>query len=323
MAKRGFKSIYQLRDEIYHQREQGVVKGSYCGFEGFYQYYSMKPQATTYVYGHPSSGKSLFWLEVSLNLTELYGFNHALFSPETGKPASIAGKLIAMFLKKPFYKEIVGCASDNEIERAMTVLNEHFHIASDEEDFRNVEDFYEYCDQIEQDTGKFLHQTVIDPYNELTNDSAGEARDIYTGKQLKYVRLNAVKKNRHNTIITHVRDIPQQKGKDANGNDIMFYPPAKPQEILNGQEFHRKGMMMVSVWRPTKGLVDQNGVPFQSNETRLIVQKYKDEHSGELGACSVYYDRSRGRYYEMIDGRERFAGLKLKNHIYTSNETPF
>jgi len=314
--RRGFKTVFAMRDEIFASWKAGVVKGQYCGFENFYNFYSMKPGATTYVYGHPFAGKSLVWFEMCLGLTELFGYNHAIFSPETGKASSIMIKLISMYLKKSFYKGFHNSASEQEIDMAITHLNEHFFIAADDEDFKDLEDYYEYCDQIEKDNNKFLHQTIVDPYNELENNFAGEARDMYTGRQLKLCRLNAIKKNRHNTIITHCRDILPLKSKDDNGNEFSYYPAPRPQEILNGQEFHRKGMMMVAVWRPSQGLKDEHGRPFELNETRLIVQKYKDEHSGELGAASVFYDKHSYRFYELYNGVQRYSAKKEITNPY-------
>ncbi len=306
--KRGFKTIYELRDQIFTEWEKGIVRGSYCGFEGFYNFYSMKPQATTYVYGHPFAGKSLIWFEVSMSLTELYGYNHVLFSPETGSSSKISIKLISMYLRKNFYKGFHNSATEQEIDKAITHINQHFFITADDEDFQDVNDFYEYCDQVSQDNDKFIHQTIVDPYNELESRMNGEARDVFTGKQLKNCRQNAIKKKRHNTIITHCRDIQPLIAKDENGNQFSYYPAPRPQELLNGQEFHRKGMMMVAVWRPHPLLKNEHGMPFEKNETMLIVQKYKDEHSGDLGSASVFYDKAKHRFFENFNGRDRYSG---------------
>jgi hypothetical protein len=152
----------------------------------------------------------------------------------------------------------------------------------------------------------------------------GEARDIFTGKQLKNCRQNAIKKKRHNTIITHCKDIQPLKAKDEFGNEFSYYPAPRPQELLNGQEFHRKGMMMVAVWRPNLQLKNDNGIPYQENETVLIVQKYKDEHSGSLGASSIFYDKHQHRFYEKWNGNIRYSG-KRENQITSPlvTETPF
>lgn len=321
MAKRrGFKTVFQLRDQIFDEWEKGIVKGSYCGFENFYNYYSMKQGATTYVYGHPFAGKTLAWFEISMSLTELFGYNHAIFSPETGTASKVMVKLISMFLRKSFYKGFPNSATEQEIDKALTHLNEHFFISADDEGFEDVNDFYEYCDQISQDNDKFIHQTIIDPYNELEAKLNGEARDIFTGRQLTNCRKNAIKKKRHNTIITHCKDIQPLTAKDDNGNQFSYYPAPRPQELLNGQEFHRKGMMMVAVWRPHLSLKNENGVPFERNETLLIVQKFKDEHSGELGSASIFYDRLKHRFYERFDGRDRFSSKKETQNTIT---TPF
>jgi hypothetical protein len=322
--KRGFKTMFQLRDQIFNEWEKGIVKGSYCGFENFYNNYSMKQGATTYVYGHPFAGKSLVWFEMSMSLTELYGYNHVIFSPETGEAKKISAKLIAMYLRKNFYKGFQNSATEKEIDKALTHLNEHFFLSADDEDFSDLTDFYEYCDQISQDNDKFIHQTIVDPYNELESRMNGEARDIFTGKQLKNCRQNAIKKKRHNTIITHCKDIQPLKAKDEFGNEFSYYPAPRPQELLNGQEFHRKGMMMVAVWRPNLQLKNESGLPYQENETLLIVQKYKDEHSGSLGASSIFYDKHQHRFYEKWNGNIRYSG-KRENQITSPlvTETPF
>lgn len=323
MAKRrAYKNIIQLRDKIFDEWDRGIVKGSYCGFENLYNFYSMKAEATTYVYGHPFAGKTQAWLEISLGLTELFGYNHAIFSPETGASHKVGIKLISMFLRKSFYKGFQNSATEQEIDRAITHLNEHFFIAADDEDFESLEHYYEYCDQISQDNDKFIHQTIVDPYNELESKMGGEARDIYTGKQLKFCRINAIKKKRHNTIITHCKEIPPIKQKE-DGIEFYYYPAPAPQQILNGQEFHRKGMMMVAIWRPHVLLKDEHGVPFRDNETHFIVQKYKDEHSGEIGVARLFYDKFKNRYFEEYNGSNRYSGKRenkiTSQHIHTTD----
>jgi hypothetical protein len=67
---------------------------------------------------------------------------------------------------------------------------------------------------------------------------------------------------------------------------------------------------MISVWRPAKGLFDQeNQRPYEENETIVYFDKIKPEGIGKQGEIRLHYDVSRHRYYE------RFGSERIYSHL--------
>jgi len=115
---------------------------------------------------------------------------------------------------------------------------------------------------------------------------------------LTRLRQNAHSHNRHNCIITHVRDM--EKMKDG---DQRYYPVASPNDVAGGRLWWRKGMQMISVYRPldikNQPLNDDNGEPCLENETHIYIQKSKPKGVGKVGMFKLYYDFKKNKYYEM------------------------
>ena len=91
----------------------------------------------------------------------------------------------------------------------------------------------------------------------------------------------------------------QAQQKDANSGR-MYYPPASFREVAGGQSWARKGMGMISVYRPPEYLKDENGRPFEQNTTLLDIQKIKPKGSGKKGTAVMYYDTKKHRFYETL-----------------------
>jgi hypothetical protein len=78
----------------------------------------------------------------------------------------------------------------------------------------------------------------------------------------------------------------------------MFFPPASFREVAGGQSWARKGMCMISAYRPPEELKDENGKPFADNCTQLHIQKIKPKGSGRKGMATLFYNIKEHRYYE-------------------------
>ena len=56
---------------------------------------------------------------------------------------------------------------------------------------------------------------------------------------------------------------------------------------------------MIAVWRPKEGLMDEEyGVPFDSNDTIIAIQKSKPKGIGEQGIMRLKYSPKTHRYYD-------------------------
>ena len=111
----------------------------------------------------------------------------------------------------------------------------------------------------------------------------------------------------HTCIITHPRD---QQIKERDG--IRFYPPPTPRDYAGGQAWYRKGLGMICIWRPTKGLKDDHGIEYQENETQVIIQKAKPRGVGKKGTIKLFFDLEKLRYYE----KDQFVGNKYGHEVH-------
>lgn len=293
-------TLKDKQDQIDYLFEHGVQKGYDVGFNCLAPLYSVKPGSTTYIYGAPYSGKSQLWFEFLLNLSEIYGLRHAIFSPETGRAEDIFIELIEMKAQRDFYKTHGEQMTKQEKEAAARFIDQHFIIVDPQDKPMTIEDFYNLIDIIERVYSVKVDTTTIDPYNEIRHDysTAGGMRDVYLENMLGTIRENARVNTRHNCIITHIVDQQLQKQ-----GDISYYPMPTFREVAGGQAWSRKGMAMIAVWRPKDGLRDEDGIPYQANETVIEIQKAKPKGIGSTGRANLYYDLRKHRYKELsIEG---------------------
>jgi twinkle protein len=311
MAKKLYISFKDCRGKIEALYRNGLTKGIYCGFNSLFEHYSPKMGTTTYIFGSPTGGKSEFAFELLITMSELYGFKHAIYSPETGSPEEIAAELISKVARKPFYNGYFPQMSETEYYRHLDWVTEHFFIIDPIETDITPEEFYNQVDLIESDLGIKIHTTVCDPFNELRHAFEDERQDLYIENKLGMIRRNAKAKNRHHFIITHTT---KQEARIVGSK--KYYDPPTAHQISGGQAWYRKAMNLIAVWRPPQGMTDEDNVPYQDNEVHIIIQKYKPKGSGKKGTVKLYLDTLANRYYELENGNKRYAGKQPEKPTY-------
>jgi len=315
MAKHWY-TVNECLPEVQSLYNLGLTRGVYCGFDCVDPYYTLKLGGTTYVYGTPTSGKTEYWLEVLLTLTELYGYKHVVYLPESGNREEVVAELISKYARKPFYKDYRNHLTQDELDRYLPLLNEHFFIIDPKETALSIEEFFGQVDDIEKTLGIKIHTTVTDPWNELKHDYSTDGRqDLYIESRLGFIRNNAIVHNRHNCIITHSRDQHTVEGVDVNNKKIHYLPPPTAREIAGGQAWYRKAMMLLCVWRPPFNVINPDtGTPYSDNEVHIIIQKFKPKGTGKKGTVKLYYDIHKNRYYERTEsGSVRYSGKQAKS----------
>ena len=242
-----YYTVADKYDNLLELRANGQQKGYEVNHKELDKHMTVKMGTTTYVYGAPYSGKTQFWFEILLCLSEQHGLRHAIFSPETGTASEIFAELISMYARGDFYNTFKKQIHEDEFNKAAQFVNEHFFVVDPEINIITHKDFFAYVSEIERVYNIKIHTTTIDPFNEFHQDfSKNNGRqDLYLEDVLTEVRQNAKFYDRHNCIITHVTD-QQAQIKDGK----RYYPQATFREIAGGQAWSRKGMQMVSGWRP-------------------------------------------------------------------------
>jgi hypothetical protein len=295
----GINELQPTVDELY---SNGIVRGKDIGFDCLRDLYTVKPACTTYIMGSPTSGKTEFWFEILLNLSEFYGWKHVIYTPETGTKEEIVAELCSKYIRKPFYKNYSGYMSESEKYSALAWLSQYFYIIDPADKDLTIVEFYDEVEALEKKEKIHIDTTTIDPYNELKNEFK-DRQDLYIESLLGLCRRNAMKHNRHNCIITHCAD---QKPMFTNG--ITWFPPPTAREYAGGQAWYRKGLAMIGAWRPPHQLSDDKGRPYEKNEVDIIIQKAKPKGIGEKGTAKLYFDWHKNRYYEKsLTGEIKFA----------------
>ena len=293
-----------LRDSLTNLREEGVKKGAWVGFDSLFDKYSVKKGSTTYVYAGAHQGKSQFGFELMMNLSEYSDWKWAVYSPETGSPTEVFAELLWVYLRKPFLINDHLTATDEETEKAISFINDHFYIIDSGLTDLTVDGFYTAVNQIEEDNFITIDGCMIDPFTEIKTDvSSGVRDDIAIGQVLTKIRKHSAEKNFHTIVTVHTK---HQQAKYKNGVPYVDKPTMN--DIAGGMQWSRKGMMVVNVWRCPYGLEDGNGVPYEPNQVEITVVKAKPKIVGKLGSVTLYYDKMKNRYYELdSQGKKQFA----------------
>ena len=72
---------------------------------------------------------------------------------------------------------------------------------------------------------------------------------------------------------------------------------------------------MVCIWRPPSGLNDENGLPYEENQTEVRIQKSKPKGVGKLGKFSLFYDVKGHSFYEVTPYGEVRYSNRIKESI--------
>ena len=294
----------ELRSSLSNLRNEGIKKGAWTGFDSLYEKYSVKKGSTTYLYAGAHQGKSQFGFELMMNLAQFSGWKWAVYSPETGSPTEVFAELLWVYLRKPFLINNKITATDEESDKAIDFINQHFFIIDSGLQDLSVEGFYTAVDEIETTYNVKIDGCMIDPFTEIKTDvSSGVRDDIAIGQVLTKIRKHSSENDFHTIVTVHTK---HQQAKYKDGVPYVDVPTMN--DIAGGMQWSRKGMMVINVWRCPYGLQDENGIPYEPNQVKITVVKAKPKIVGNLGSVTLYYDKLSNRYYEIDkNGKKQFA----------------
>ena len=321
-----YKKLTDLNAEMFAVRQQVDVRGKSVGWDWDMLPYTIKEGTTTYIGAAPASGKTELWFEFLINLSCLHGWNHVVFSPETGSSAEIFAELCYKYIGKP-YVQGQNSMTHGEQARAEMFIDKHFIVIDPIDEDLTITKFYELVDEIERKEQITIHTTTIDPWNELTEEyihSDLGREDKYLSRILGQARKNARKTGRHNCIINHVRDQPMVNGKTIAGTDISYFPMPSARDFAGGQVWFRKGLSVLIPYRPPYGLPDAEGVGAEKNEVHLKIAKSKPKGVSKNGVYKMFLDVDKYQYY-MLDykGRRVYANRGTYYKSEHQKQTPF
>lgn len=330
-----YKRLEDVNQDLQSLREKGRQKGYTVGWDWDVLPYTVILGSTTYMAAAPATGKTELILEIMINLSCLHGLNHVIYTPETGSPTDIFAELCHKYIGKPYEKSQYQM-TESERTQAEYFIGEHFVIVDPQDEDLTAMQFYKLIDDIENETGKRIHCTLLDPWNELKEDFKPEdlgREDKYLSRTLGAVRKNARQTFRHHFILTHVRD----QGLITQGG-ISYYPPPQARDFAGGQTWFRKGNTMLVPWRPPFGLSDGSNRAYGEFETLLKIAKTKPKGTSKNGSYVLNLDTQRYQYYVIDDygkrvyadrGKHNFSHevkpkqLTVNNDFLNETEAPF
>jgi hypothetical protein len=308
-----FKRLSNVNSEMSDLRHKKNVRGKSIGWDWDLLPYTIKEGCTTYIGAAPASGKTELWFEFLINLSCIHGWNHVVFSPETGSAAEIYAELCYKYIGKPYTLGENSMTQGEQI-RAEMFIDKHFIVVDPIDEDLTLQGFYNLVDEIERKEEITIHTTTIDPWNELTEEfiqSDLGREDKYLSRILGIARKNARKTNRHNCIINHVRDQTPVTKELFSGEQVTYFPPPSARDFAGGQVWFRKGLCVLIPWRPPYGLKDSDGSICEANEVHLKVAKSKPKGVSKNGTYKMFLDMDRYQYY-MLDWKG--------NRVYANRE---
>ena len=311
-----YKKLTDLNAEMFRIRHEKDVRGKSIGWDWDMLPITIKEGTTTYIGAAPASGKTELWFEILINLSCLHGWNHVIFSPETGNSAEIFSELCYKYIGKPYVQGQNSMTNGEQVSAEM-FINQHFIVIDPIDEDLTITKFYDLVDEIERKEQITIHTTTIDPWNELTEEFISSdlgREDKYLSRILGQARKNARKTNRHNCIINHVRDQPMVTAMSVAGTELRYFPIPTARDFAGGQVWFRKGLSVLIPWRPPYGLPNDDGSGSEKNEVHLKVAKSKPKGVSKNGVYKLFLDVDRYQYY-MLD----YKG----NRVYANRGTTY
>ena len=270
-------TTYNLRKSLENIYENGLPKGVSVGWETWDEFYTVLKGTTTYWGGLSSHGKSYMLFNVLKNLSDLYGWKHAIFSPEMGNADRVMAKLIKIHSGKDMEKEFM---KKDEFYRWVTELADKYYILQLKDDELYLDRFISECKTLL--INEEIDTITLDPFNELRHsyEKHGGREDKYLEDRLTEIRRLAMEYNVHINIVAHARsDKTNKRGQHPE--------PPSMYEFSGGEAFANKAMNVICIHRPK---TDNGGREFPDhNQTSVSFQKIKPEEVGKKGGVDMWY----------------------------------
>lgn len=263
-----------IREKLAKLRKQGVPRGPEVGLDAISELYSPAKKCWTLLSGIPNMGKSAWLLQIQMNLSLLYGWKHALFSPENYPLEMYYARMAELWCGTT--QDMI---PDEVWMEAVHFIDEHFVFIYPPEDQCTIDGLLSMFAACQQGLG--IDTITIDPYNEL------EHRRPASMSETEYVSLFLTKFRRfcreqdvHGWLVAH----PTKIAKDKDGK----IPPPSRYDTAGSANFTNKADFQVVVHRPNFANED--------DFVEVHVQKVRFRNYGKPGRAELEYDWRSGRY---------------------------
>lgn len=311
-----FEEFDTQADHLYNNGRQ---KGYDTSFECGRDFISYKKKFTTYIYSAPHSGKTQFALEEMVYLADMFGWKFGVYSKEIGEPQDIFAEVASVFIGALFIHDDKNLVmTEEERLQAKEFFKRHFYVIDPLYKGNNlgvtVQDVIDTAAHIEETEGIKIDSLYIDPLSEIEDDLSeyGGREDKQLKAIFSMINNDARANERHNFIVTHIRDQRPIVDKETN---LTYFPVPTPREMAGGQMPYRKGYQMICIYRPPHFLIDnETGMNHYKNETHVYIQKSKPKGVGKLGMFKIYWQWKYNQFTEKPEAKP-FSPVKSENQL--------
>ena len=255
-----------------------------CPYKGLAKHLKWKKSKIYGFSGPPNHGKSELVMQL-LVLNAIYADEKfGVFSPE--ESWQMFYLRIAMIYLGDSLKNINNI-SDASLKEALDWVKEHFFCIAPPNN-QTQDEMHKLADRLVQERG--IDGLVIDPWNQLDNESSSDAYGLGLSNKLRIAKKYAIKRNLYYIIIMHPHsDYYKQIRKDQD------LPYVYPHNLEGGAQWNNKLDCFVSVLRP-----DFYKDPL-STAVNVNVTKVKEQSiMGYPGITLFDYSTSTGRFNELM-----------------------
>ena len=269
----GVISINNIWQSVLNFNEKGI-KNYDIGLPGSSNYFKLSMGEWSVVSGIPNSGKSDILDQILCNLSMMYGFRCAMFSPESF-PYEGHIKRIANKLKQK------NCNND-DLNDVKDFIEDHFYwIKIDLENLTLKSILQAFKELVFQ---KGINVCVIDPYNML--DHSAQRDFTYVGKLLSQITQFCQQTKTHLFLVAHPRKIESDGGQ---------YKKPTLYDISGSADFFNKAYNGIIAYR----CIGQT-TKYGSDSVKIYIEKVKRKENGQLGCFEIAPDFKNGGVYKEI-----------------------
>lgn len=263
-----FNDISHELEDFYYN---GFSRGVSTGWTNLDRLISIHTGYMMVVTGRPSSGKSLLIKNLLYNLSINNGWKHLYFDDESHLKVTFAN-LAMMYHNKHFYGYDKMSISD--VQEAQKFLSEHFLFLPRLNDW-NIDTILEKTEECVERYG--VKTLTIDPFNKLKHNTSDKNMLQYIQEFLQKCTYAARKYDILLTVVAHPTKPNYQKG------EIDLYDISGSADWVNMTDY---GLIASrtkkdNVW---------------SRETKIVVEKVKDEHMGNTSGGNAVLTKGIGRF---------------------------
>ena len=263
-------------DNLY---ENGLKRGCTVSHNNFDNLFSFTTSQLTVVTGVPTHGKSNFLEHIAMRLSAQHDWKFGVFSPEH-YPMQLHFSVLAEKLMGKSFRKITKYQrmTKNELNLAKNFISEHYHWIRPDGDMYTIDSILDAAKGLIRRYG--INALIIDPYNKINADIGSQNETNYINKFLTKLTIFKQKYDIHIFLVAH----PRKMSKKDNGE----YEIPSLYDVAGSANFYNQVDNGITVYRD-----------FKNHITKVLVQKVKFRHIGEIGEAQFKYNLQNGRYSEV------------------------